>query len=465
MRSEKIISEFTEFSKYPHGSGNERRVGEYLLSWAKERNIFCEMDSYGNVIMEKKASEGYEDAPCVILQSHMDMVCVADSDKEYNPEIDSIEIYRDGDFLKAKGTSLGADDGAGVAIMLYLLSDEGLKHPKIRAIFTVEEETSMKGAENLDVKHLDAKYLINLDWEEKDSICSSCSNNVELIFDGEVKRVENKKKAYEIKVKNLLGGHSGCDINLPRANAVKILAELLFDVECDISSFKGGRVKNAICAEAEAVIACDEDIKEAVRAFEESVKREYPNEEAFVIEMREAEAETVIAKEDKDKLISFLVSVHSGVFYMSKFTPDFVETSQNIGVVRVEDRVHIEVLSRSSSKFHSEERKRAARALEKVYGYKLSIPSENPIWEEKGENELIRIMKSAYRIVSGEELKVIGVHAGLECAFFSSVKPNMQMISAGVQLYDVHSPKERWEISSLEKSCEFLIKALEMIKE
>ena len=163
MRAERVIDEFMKFSVIPHGSGNEKAVGEYLVNWAKEHELKCEMDSYGNVIMEKKASAGYENAPRVILQSHMDMVCVADSDKEYNPADDPIEIYRDGDFLKAKGTSLGADDGAGVAMMLYILSDDTLKHPALRAIFTVEEETSMKGAENLDIKYLDAKYLLNLD--------------------------------------------------------------------------------------------------------------------------------------------------------------------------------------------------------------------------------------------------------------------------------------------------------------
>ena len=464
-RCEKVISEFIEFSKFPHGSGNEERVGEYLINWAKEHNLKCEKDAYGNVIMEKKASEGYENSPMVILQSHMDMVCVADSDKEYNPKEDAIEIYRDGDFLKAKGTSLGADDGAGVAMMLYILSDDNLKHPAIRAIFTVEEETSMKGAENLDVKYLDAKYLLNLDWEEKDSISSSCSNTVSIIFDSEVKRVENKKQGYKINVMNLLGGHSGCDINLPRANAIKMLGQLLFDMDCEVSSFKAGRVINAICAEAEAVVACDGDVFEAAKGFERAIKEEYANEKNVLITVEKCDVCDVIAKGESDKFLAFLTSVHSGVFYMSKFTPDFVETSQNIGIVNLSDSLHIEILARSSSKFHSEERKRAAKALAKVYGYKLTIPSENPIWEEKGENELIRIMKKAYSEVVGEELKVIGVHAGLECAFFSSVKPQMQMVSVGPQLYDVHSPKERWEIASLDDTIGFVVRALELILE
>ncbi len=463
-RSDKVIKEFLEFSKYPHGSGNEKAVGDYLVNWAKEHNLMCEMDSYGNVIMEKDASEGYENSERVILQSHMDMVCVADSDKEYDPERDPIEIYRDGDFLKAKGTSLGADDGAGVAMMLYILSDDTLKHPPIRAIFTVEEETSMKGAENLDIKYLDGKYLLNLDWEEKDSISSSCSNTVEVIFDGAVKKVKNEKKGYKINVMHLLGGHSGCDINLPRGNAIKLLAELIFDLDCDVAAFTGGRVKNAICAEASATVAYDGNIKTAVKDFEEAVKKEYPNEKDVMFTVEECAVEEVLDKADKDKFIAFLVSVHSGVFYMSKYTPDFVETSQNIGVVRLKDDLHIEILARSSSKFHSEERKRAAKALARTYGYNLSLPSENPIWEEKGENELIRIMKKAYREVTGEELKVGGVHAGLECAFFSSVKPEMQMVSAGPQLYDVHSPKERWEISSLQSTIDFVIRALELMQ-
>ncbi len=463
MRAQKVIDEFMKLSVIPHGSGNEKAVGEYLVNWAKEHSLKCEMDAYGNVIMEKKASEGYENAPRVILQSHMDMVCVADSDKEYNPITDPIEIYRDGDFLCAKGTSLGADDGAGVAMMLYILSDNTLKHPEIRAIFTVEEETSMKGAENLDIKYLDAKYLLNLDWEEKDSISSSCSNTVSIIFDSEVKREPNKKQAYKIKVMNLLGGHSGCDINLPRASAIKMLAQLIFDTGAVVSSFTAGRVVNAICAEAEAVIACDNDITAAVKTFEDAIKAEYPNEKDVLFTIEKCEADTVLSKDDSDKFVSFLVSVHSGVFYMSKYTPDFVETSQNIGIVRLNDKLHIEILARSSSKFHSEERKRAAKALAKVYGYTLSLPSENPIWEEKGENDLIRIMKKAYTEVVGEELKVIGVHAGLECAFFSSVKPDMQMVSVGPQLYDVHSPKERWEISSLPDTIDFVVRALEMM--
>ena len=462
-RSERIIKEFMEFSVIPHGSGNEMAVGEYLVDWAKKHSLKCEMDSYGNVIMEKAASEGYEAREMIILQSHMDMVCVADSEKEYNPAVDPIEIYRDGDFLKAKGTSLGADDGAGVAMMLYILSDNTLKHPPIRAIFTVEEETSMQGAENLDIKYLDAKYLLNLDWEEKDSISSSCSNTVSIIYDGEVKKVKNEKQGYKIKVMNLLGGHSGCDINLPRASAIKMLAQLIFDLDCDVKSFTAGRVVNAICAEAEAVIAHDGNVEDAVKAFWDAVKSEYPNECDVLFTVEKCDAEYVLEEADKNKFVSFLVSVHSGVFYMSKYTPDFVETSQNIGIVRLEDSLHIEILARSSSKFHSEERKRAAKALAKTYGYTLSLPSENPIWEEKGENDLIRIMKKAYNEVTGEELKVGGVHAGLECAFFSSVKPELEMVSVGPQLYDVHSPKERWEISSLPETIDFIVRALEMM--
>ena len=350
MRAQRIIDEFTKFSVIPHGSGNEKMVGEYLVNWAKEHNLKCEMDSYGNVIMEKAASAGYENAERVILQSHMDMVCVADSDKEYNPVTDSIEIYRDGDFLKAKGTSLGADDGAGVAMMLYILSDNTLKHPAIRAIFTVEEETSMKGAENLDIKYLDAKYLLNLDWEEKDSISSSCSNTVSIIFDSNVKREKNEKPSYKINVMNLLGGHSGCDINLPRASAIKVLAQLIFDIDCSVAAFNAGRVVNAICAEAEAIIAYEGDIHAAVKAFEEAVKSEYPNEKGFNIVVEPFVADTVLSKDDADRFISFLVSVHSGVFYMSKYTPDFVETSQNIGIVKLNDSLHIEILARSSSK-------------------------------------------------------------------------------------------------------------------
>lgn len=464
IRAEKVIKEFYGFASIPRGSGNERAVGEYLVNWAKERSIKCEMDAYGNVIMEKPASSGYENAPQVILQSHMDMVCVAQSDKEYNPLADSVKIIREEGFLKADGTSLGADDGAGVAIILYILSDNSLKHPPLRAIFTVEEETSMKGASNLDIKYLDGKYLLNLDWEEKDSISTSCSNTVELIFESEVKRVKNSKKAYEIKINNLLGGHSGCDINMPRANGIKLMAELIFDTDCDVALFKAGRVKNAICAEAVAVIAYDGDIQKAVNDFEAAVKAEYPNEKNLVFTVEETTADTVVARADRDKFINFLVSVHSGVFYMSKYTIDFVETSQNIGVVNLKDKLSIEILARSSSKFHSEERKRAAKALGKVYGYKLSVPAENPIWEEKGENELIRIMKEAYSEVTGNELKVMGVHAGLECAFFASVKPNLQMVSLGPQLYDVHSPKERWEISSLPETVDFVIRALELMR-
>lgn len=465
QRAEKVIAEFLEFSKYPHGSGNEDAVGKYLMKWAQEHCLRCEMDSYGNVIMEKEASDGYEDAPLVILQSHMDMVCVANSDKEYDHYKDAIEIVREGDYLYAKGTSLGADDGAGVAMMLYILSDNTLKHPAIRAIFTVEEETSMKGAENLDIKYLDAKYLLNLDWEEKDSISSSCANTVSIIFDGDAKWVKTDKECYELKVMNLLGGHSGCDINLPRANAIKLMAQLIQLLDCSVASFTAGRVVNAICAEAAAVIAADgiDSVKKIIADFEAAVKSEYPNEENVTFVIEKTKPCDVLKKADSDKLISFLISVHSGVFYMSKFTPDFVETSQNIGIVRTEGNIHIEILARSSSKFHSEERKRSAEALGKIYGYKLTIPSENPIWEEKGENELIRIMKQAYNFVTGEELKVGGVHAGLECAFFSSAKPQMQMVSVGPQLYDVHSPKEKWEIASLPETIDFIVRALELM--
>ncbi len=269
-----------------------------------------------------------------------------------------------------------------------------------------------------------------------------------------------------------MGGHSGCDINLPRANAIKMMGALLFELEnegvdFELSDFTGGRVMNAICAECSAKIVTSDTAKvgEIAARIEKQIKDEYKNEENASVTISECVCDSVVGKEDCDKLVGFLMSVHSGVFYMSKFTPDFVETSQNIGIVRLGEKLRIEILARSSSAFHSEERKKAAKSLAKIYGYDLYLPSENPIWEEKGENELIRIMKRAYLETIGEELKVGGVHAGLECAFFSSVKPNLQMVSVGAQLYDVHTPKERWEISSLDDTMNFIIRALEIIAE
>ncbi|MCD8049449.1 MAG: beta-Ala-His dipeptidase [Clostridia bacterium] len=470
--AKRVIEEFEKIAMIPRGSGNEEAIARYVAQWAKENSLEAKIDGVGNVIVTREAAEGFEDAPSVILQSHMDMVCVS-KNEDFDAERDAIKLVREGNFIKADGTSLGADDGAGMAMAMYALSEKELKCGKIKGIFTVGEETSMRGAEGFDRCELDAEYLINLDWEDYGSVCSSCANNVALFFE---KRCEMQSRgsdsALKIEMEDFAGGHSGCDINLGRANAIKLLAETLCRAEDEgaeirIAHFRGGSVKNAIPSSAECVVCVKmEDEKlvfDAVREMKEEIAREFRGEEAK-IEVCEAQVESVFSAEDSEKLLSMLSAIHSGVYYMSRYTKDFVETSRNVGVAAAEEgRMHVEVLSRSSSGFHSREMKRSASAIARAFGFELSIPEENPIWEEKAENELVEIMKEAFYEADGGELEVLGVHAGLECAHFASVAPNVKMASIGPQLYDVHSVKERWDVSKLDLTMDFLIKTLEKI--
>jgi dipeptidase D len=470
--AESVIEEFLKIAEIPRGSGNEKRIGEYLISWADEHNLFSHKDSVGNVIIEKEASKGFEKSPCVILQSHMDMVCVCEEKTDYDSVSDPIKVIRTSDSLTADKTSLGADDGAGMAIALYILSDDSLNHGKIRAIFTVGEETSMEGSEKLDVKWLDGGYLLNLDWEEFGSVCSSCANNVFLSLDKSYDEEKSNTKAFvKLSLSGFLGGHSGCDINLNRANAVKLTSSLVRRIKkrtgAKTVSLKGGTVKNAIPSSCECILALDNPslADDEAKKFADEIRREFENEKDFSIRCDIVNGDFEVISDD-DSILDFITAVHSGVYFMSKYTKDFVETSCNLGIADVGGgKAHIELLSRSSSKFRSEEMKASLKALASSFGFDVSIPNENPIWEEKGENELIRILKKSFLECTGETLDVIGVHAGLECAYFSTAAEKLQMASLGPQLYDVHSTKEKWDISRLPETVHFVVRTLELLGE
>lgn len=466
----KVVDEFLKIAQIPRGSGNEKKIGDYLISWAEEKKLFCVRDEAGNVIIEKDAAPGFEAAPTVILQSHMDMVCVSDG-RGYDAENDPIKVLREGDVIRAEGTSLGADDGAGMAIIMYILSDKSLSHGRLRAIFTVAEETSMKGSECLDAKYLDGKYLINLDWEEFSSACTSCANNVCMNFDlALATRASGKKEGVKVSLSGFLGGHSGADIHLGRANAVKLTGEFLarLEEEAEISSFQGGSVKNAIAARSVCVLAtdCAENVMKEAEIFGKEIAASFPGEKEFSIKCEKCAApETVFPKEAK-RAVGLINSIHSGVYYMSQRKENLVETSANIGVVKMAGgQIHLEVLSRSSSKFHSEEMKRAGGALAEAFGFEFSVPNENPIWYERGETHLESVIKRAFSECSGEKLRIEGIHAGLECAYFAQKAPQLEMISFGPQLYDVHSPKERWDISRLDETVKTVVRALEILGE
>lgn len=468
---------FDEITKVPRPSKREEKIGKYLVEFAKKHNLEYQCDAIGNIVIRKPATAGYEALPAVVLQAHTDMVCEKNSDKVFDFDNDAIETVIDGEWVRANGTTLGADDGIGIAAALAVLIDDTLAHPAIEALFTVDEETGLTGAFNLGEGMLTGKYLINLDSEDEGEVFIGCAGGVDtLAYLPLIKESAPEGYLfYEVAVSGLLGGHSGDDIDKGRANSNKVAARIVEQAArlhaARLVSFDGGNLRNAIPREAKAVVAVP--VKESLRfvgdalALGEAIKAEFaltePNMDIAIAEC-EAQKE-VLAAQTQRNLILALIGVPTGVLAMSMAMPGLVETSTNLASVKFEgDKIVITTSQRSSLESAKEYAKLHVESVFVAAGCEVVHSDGYPGWAPNPQSQLLETTKVAYKSLFGIEPKVRAIHAGLECGLFLEKYPHLEMVSFGPTLRGVHSPDERLEIATVDKFWRLLVEVLRNIK-
>lgn len=477
LKPERVFYYFEEICKIPHGSGNTRQISDYLVQFATERKLRFIQDEMGNVIIFKEASKGYENAPTVILQGHMDMVCEKTAESLHDFETEGLKLCVDGDDIYAENTTLGGDDGIAVAYELAVLEDETLAHPALEAVFTVDEEIGLLGAEGLDTSVLKGKYLINLDSEAEGYLWSGCAGGLRSYSELPVKRVEASGLSYHVTIDGLLGGHSGAEINKNRANAVMLLARFLHEcsneMELLLYDMKGGQKNNAIPRKAEAeVLISAEDARQFEKIadiFTQTLRKEYTGSDEKIqvcVEKQEETTKEVLHPASQEKVLFFLIHYPNGVRKMCGFIEGLVETSCNVGIVRLMPSTFICETSVRSS-VGSEKRALAdqIRYLTEFLGGEYDEDGNYPAWEYKKDSVLRPLMTEVYKEMYHKEPVIEVIHAGLECGLFYERIEGLDCVSIGPDMRDIHTSEERLSISSTKRVYEYLIEVLKRIKE
>lgn len=457
---------FEEFSKIPHGSGNTKKIADYLENFAKERKLFCVRDGADNVVIRKAASPGYESRPTVIFQGHTDMVLDKKSDCPLDMKKDPIELYIDGDFLRARGTTLGGDDGVALAYALAVLDSDEIPHPEFEAVFTSDEEIGLIGASALDTSFLNGKTMINIDSDVEGVFTVGCAGGLRLDARLPVKRSPYGKYTYELSLDGCRGGHSGVEIDKGRLNAIKELncALSLIDGARLVSVF-GGNMDNAIPRSAVFVFKSDKKIGISDSAFEAFIAERKRIEPDLFLELKELEkGDTPLDEASHNALTAAIEKTPFGVVAMSRDIPDLPETSINLGIIRSEDDcVNITYSIRSSSESEKDKLKAKVRTIWENSGAQLSERGEYPAWEYKKDSHLRDTLCEIYRQTYQKEAKVITIHAGLECGIFSNKIPGLDCVSLGPDNFDIHTTEERLSLSSFARIWDFLKTVLKNI--
>ena len=457
---EAVLAEFSNLAAIPRPSGHEEKVSAFLKDRLTKRGFDVTRDDACNIIADKAAAPGFENAPRTILQAHMDMVAVAEEGKDFDPLTDSVKILRDGEFLRADGTSLGADDGIGVAVGIYALT-HFKEHGPLRLIITTDEERGMTGAKHLDSRYVaDAKYLINCDSENFEELIIGCAGGVDITFTRKADWLLPKKNLpREITVAGLKGGHSGERIGDGRGNALHILSAALLSIKavCDIEigSIKGGRAPNVIPDNARAVIVGD--VKDAtLRYIADAMQERYRGihgdaDPGITVSVNPAKMpEYVFGQEAANDILRLLYLLPKGVFGMSRAVPNLVESSGNLGVARTEDKeVTVKYFPRSSNEKMLEEFAVVAKNIADATNFAADCREPSPAWRENKNSRLAAVMTEIFAAQNGKFPKVTAIHAGLECGYFFRKNKDLDIVSVGVTTQDIHSPKERLLLSSV----------------
>ncbi len=468
LKPEAVWGYFEEICRIPRPSRKEEKIGAWLMEFARKHRIEARQDEAGNVLMSKPATPGREEAPTVVLQAHMDMVCEKNADTVHDFDKDPIRPYIDGKWVKAKGTTLGADDGIGMAAALAVLTSEEVKHGRVECLFTVDEETGLTGAFALKPGFFSGKILLNLDSEDEGEMFVGCAGGIDTVVRMPYTKeaVPAHRFAVKVTVKGLQGGHSGDDINKGRGNAIKILNRFLWEMNrkhgISVASFAGGNLRNAIAREA-----LKEPVRVAFNIYAAEMERVWKITEpgiALELESEEVPAEALDAA-STTKLLDALYACPHGVFAMSYRMPGMVETSTNLAAVKFTEENTILITTSQRSDVDSEKMNIAqmVAAVFRMAGASVEHGEGYPGWAPNPDSAILKIAVDSYKRLFGKEPVVRSIHAGLECGLFLEKYPGMDMISFGPTLRGVHSPDEKVEIKTVEMWWRHLTDILEKV--
>ncbi|MCR6514206.1 aminoacyl-histidine dipeptidase [Clostridium sp. LY3-2] len=472
-----VFKYFEEISKIPRGSGDEKRISDYLVSFGKSLGLETYQDEALNVIIKKPASKGYENAPTVIIQGHMDMVCEKNKGTEHDFTKDPLKLRIDGDFVYATGTTLGADNGIAMAYGMAILADDNIMHPALELLLTTDEETGMKGAMTLTREHVNGEVLLNLDSEVEGELLVSCAGGerIQTTINVEKEAKKDSDASLEVKIRGLKGGHSGMEIHKGRGNSNKLMGRLLKALkdkfEIKLVHLEGGSKNNAIPREADVIFTVKkedlENVKALIKEFEGIFKHELKvSDPSVTLEVTEAKNVTEnFTLKATSEVIDVLYLYPNGINSMSMSMDGLVESSTNLGVVTTtEDSVVFDSAVRSSVKSLKDEITNRARALTELVSGEFIVTSSYPEWEYDSDSKIRGLCVDVYEKMNGKKPEIVAIHAGVECGLFNERLGNLDMISFGPNLYDVHTPNEHMSIKSVQNVWEYLLEVLKNIK-
>ena len=467
-----VFAYFEKLCSFPHGSGNTKQISDYLVSFAKEHCLRYVQDELNNVLIFADGTCGYENHAPVIIQGHMDMVCEKDDDCPINMDNEGLDITHDGKYVFAKGTTLGGDDGIAVAYALAILADKSIPHPPLEVIITVDEETGMDGATGIDLSGLKGRTMLNIDSEEEGIFTVSCAGGGRASITLPVQRRAVYGPCVKLTVEGLQGGHSGVEIHKKRANANKVMGEFLSEVQklmpvC-ITKLQGGAKDNAIPRSCEVTLVAlgmyIERINKIAEALQNKLRTEYDEPEAVVRgDDVDALGGNALTTECSAKVIALLNAAPNGVQSWSKDIEGLVQTSLNLGVVTLDDALHLTWAVRSSVNMEKTELLDKLKELAKFHEADIDIRGEYPAWEYKKDSALRDTMIRVYTDMYGKAPEVVAIHAGLECGLLSEKLPGLDCVSTGPNMKDIHTSRERLEIESTKRTWEFLLEILKAL--
>ncbi len=471
-----LWNHFADLNAVPRPSKKEERVIEFMKNFGKKLGLPTMVDEVGNVIIKKPASPGMENRTTIVLQSHLDMVCQKNADTDFDFDKEGIRMLVEDDWVRADGTTLGADNGIGVASIMTLLKADDIAHPPLEALFTIDEETGMTGAQGLKGGLLEGKIMLNLDTEDDDELTIGCAGGVDVNISGSY-RVEasgDNCTAYKLSVTGLTGGHSGMDIYLGRGNANKLMNRLLFDTAekftLRVAEIDGGGLRNAIPRESFAIVVVPNSNAGAFEAYIDGLRPELKNEynttdpDLSISLVKTAMPAKVMPEADQKKLIRSIYACHNGIYRMSPDIEDLVQTSNNLARVLVKDgEVKIQCLTRGSVDSEKMDLAQAIRSTFELFGADVVFEGGYPGWTPKPEAGIVKLMSSLYKELFNENAEVAACHAGLECGILGTNYPEIEMISFGPNIRGAHSPDEKVQISSVQKFWGFLLETLKRV--
>ena len=467
-----VFSCFESLCAIPHGSGNTKAISDYLVKFARDLGYECLQDELNNVIIFAPATPGYEDRPAVIIQGHMDMVCEKDADCPIDMEKEGLDVRCDGTCVYARGTTLGGDDGIAVAYAMAILQDKTIPHPALEIVITVDEETGMDGAVGIDLSMLKGRKLLNIDSEDEGILTVSCAGGLKTTLALDLPRRAVYGPCIKLTVENLQGGHSGVEIHKNLANANKVMGELLSRVRklmplC-LTKLQGGAKDNAIPRSCEATMVAMgmdlEQINDVTEALQAEIRANFDEPNAIIRgDSVDALGGNALSCEDTDKVIAFLQEVPNGVQSWSQDIPGLVQTSLNLGILKLDEELKMTFALRSSSNLEKKELAEKLEAIADTYGAECIHRGMYPAWEYRKDSPLRDTMVEVYERMFGQKPQVVAIHAGLECGLLGEKIEDLDAVSFGPQMHDIHTSREKLDIASTERTWNYLLEILKAL--